>query len=92
MNQLLSRPLLKHRIRNNMATAKPRTPAKIKVEDGRRKLAPRSPIHNLGLGVIFGLFIYMIDRNADNALKSGLAFGLMMNFIDYCMLFYTSKK
>lgn len=54
---------------------------------------PRSPLGNAISGILFGVFIYFIgSRDVADATRAGIGFGLFMNFIDYCYVYYFMKK
>jgi hypothetical protein len=53
----------------------------------------RSPLTNMVSGLLFALALYALgERDTQSLILKGLGFGLLMNSIDYTIMYYRDKK
>lgn len=63
------------------------------LKQNKRGYVPRSPLGNVISGALFGILIYFVgSRDIVDAVRAGIGFGLFMNFIDYCYVYYFMNK
>ncbi len=62
------------------------------IDTDHKKMAMRTPLSYVIRGVIFGILLYIINRDAASALTLGLLFMFVSAFVDYCIVFILRKK